>query len=370
MEGEPKKACDKIANLIRTSPSADWKKQNIYCLSLNGEGERGKVAAELLRESRPHDFVLMNALFDASLKPPFEPSMGESPFLLSVWASLGQDMGEETLKGLSPVDLSIIARSTKMPFKTRLSAILMAYEEGFMNGETLDSILKDAPSDDLLLSLKGAKQDTLVPLLEKAHQEHKLGLYLAILKAKIEPSPETLGLAPLMIRAYLQAGEKDLAQKWGTFYMREAPDEAIGILPLLHIAFPQIKWGDPQLQAWQAYQTRVHPKQAAERSYVLRDILTALGETPGPAMKDEPTKYSWRTEKGLFDGQALDLLDSAVVSKRKGEALLLTLVLIGEWPLKDISTYKFVRLLSALHKAGFEAEARELALEYLLSKEF
>ncbi len=369
MEGEPKKACDKIANLIRTSPSPEWKKQNIYCLYLNGEGERGKVAAELLRESNPNDFILMNALFDASLKVPLESSITASPFSLSVWASSGQELSEASLNSLSPSGLSIIARSDKMPFKTRLFAALKAYEEGFMNAETLDNLLKASPSDDLLVSLKEAKNDKLIPLLEKAHQDHKLGLYLAILKAKIEPSQETLGLAPLMIRAYLQAGDKDMAQKWSTLFMREAPDEAIGLLPLLHLAFPQTKWGESQLQAWQAYQSRMHPQQAAERSYEVREILTALGETPGPAMKGEPTKYSWRTEKGLFDEKALDLLESAALSKRKGEVLLLTLILTGDWPLKDISAYKFVRLLGALHKGGFATEARELALEYLLSKE-
>lgn len=349
MEGENRKACDKIANLIRTTPSPEWKKQNIYCLYLNGEGERGKVAAELLRESNPNE-LLMNALFDPSLKPPLETS---SPFLLSVWASLGQDMSEESLKTLSPARLTIIARSSKMPFKTRLAATHKAWEEGVMNAEALDSLLKDAPADDLLVSIKEGKSAQL----EKAHQEHKLAFYLAVQKVKVQPSPETLGLAPIMVRAYLQAGDKDMAQKWSTFLMREAPEEAAGLLPLLHLAYPETKWGEPQLQAWQAYQARLHPKQATQRSHELKEILTALGETQGSTLK-------WGGDKAL-----LDLLDSAVVSKRKGEVVLLTLILMGETPLKDTSTDKFVRLLTALHKAGFTTEARELALEYLLSKE-
>src|SRR5689334_15776687 len=101
--------------------------------------------------------------------------------------------------------------------------------------------------------------------------------------------------------------------------MRESPDEAIAILPLLHLAFPENKWGEAQLQAWQAYQSRVHPERAAQRSYLLRNVLEALGEAPGPAMKGEPEAPSWRQRKALFDEKSLALLDSAAASKRKGE---------------------------------------------------
>jgi len=375
LEGESKKACEKISNLIRTSSTPEWKLQNIYCLYLNGENERGKIAAELLSESNPHDSFLINALFDASTPPSFEPSIAKSPFLLTVWCTIGQEIPEEALKSFAPSFLPIVARSEKMPLKTRLLAAEKAFQEGAFKGEAILPLLKDAPQEDFLAKfaheLKTPKVESLLPLFQKAGQEQKLGLIADIFKSplsKIDPSQETLALAPYMIRGFLEAGEKDMAQKWGPFFMRESPEEAIAVLPLLHLAFPQTKWNETQLQAWQAYQTRVHPETAAQNSYLLRRILEALGEAPGPAIKGEPTPSSWRQEKTLFDEKDLALLDSAVESKRKGEVLLLTLAIIGETPFKELSVDKFTRLLGPLHKTGYSQEARSLALEFLLAK--
>jgi hypothetical protein len=375
LEGEQRKACEKIANLMRTSSNSEWKKQNIYCLYLNGEEERGKIAAELLSESNPRDFPLIGALFDSSSHPHYEDSIGKSPFLLSVWCATGQDFPEDALNELSPSSLALIARAEKMPIGTRLAAAERAIMKGTLEGDFVLNLLKDASSTGLLEkfteALKFQKTEALLPLFEDARQKNKLGLLGKVFKSalsKIDPSPETLDLAPYLIRSFLESGERDLAQKWGTYFMREAPDEAISTQPLLHLAFPQNKWGEAQLKAWQTYQTRVHPQDAMQNSYILRRILEALGENAGPTLKGEPHAPSWRQEKILFDEKALDLLDSAATSKRKGEVFLLTLSLIGKDPLQDFSPDKLTRLLNVLHKAGCKDEARSLALEFLLAK--
>ena len=375
LAGEHKKACEKIMNLIRTSPNLEWKKQNVYCLYLDGEGERAKIAAELLSETTSTASPLLNVLFDPVLQPPFEEAFANSPFLLTVWCATGQEIPEEALKKLSPSALALIARSEKMPLETRLQAAQMALQMGNFKGDDVLDLLKDASSEGLLKkfahTLKSPKTETLLPLFEKAANEKKLNLVGDIFKSllsKIKRSPATLSLAPYMIRVLLEAGEKDSAQKWGSFFMRESPDDAIATLPLLHVAFPQNKWGDVQLQAWQAYQSRVHPEVAAQNSYLLRHVLEALGEVQGPPMKGEPDAPSWRQTKVLFDEKALALLDSATDSQRKGEILLLTLIMIGESSLKDLSPDKLTPLLRALHKAGYTTEARALALEFLLAK--
>lgn len=372
LEGEPKKACEKVTNLIRTSSSSDWKMQNIYCLYLNGEGERGKIAAELLNESNPVAASLLNTLFDSSSQPSFEISIAKSPFLLTVWCAAGQEIPEEALKNIPPSSLALIALSEKIPSKTRLLAAEKALQEGAFKGEAMLSLLKDAPSEGLLENfaheLKSPTNENLLSLFKKAEQEQKLGLVARVFKSflsRINPSQETLMLAPYMIRTFLEAEEKDFAQKWSSFFMRESPDEAVAVLPLLHLAFPSIKWSDAQLQAWQAYQIRTHPEKAAQNSYTIRRILEVLGERAGSAMKGEPTAPSWRQEKALFDEQTLALLDSAAESKRKGEVLLLILTMIGETPLKDLAPDKFIRLLGSLYKGGYASEARSLALEFL-----
>ena len=377
LTGEQKKACEKISNLIRNSPSPVWKMQNIYCLYLNGEAERGKIAAELFLESNSSDSSLLHALFDPSSPPPFDETIGKSPFLLTVWSSMGLEIPEDSLKALPFSSLALIAKSEKMPLSTRLAAGEVALQGSLLKGEYILNLVTEPATQVLLekfaIELKVPRTDSLLPLFERASEKQKLGIVGEVFKpllSKISPSQETLSLAPYMVRAFLESGEKDLAQKWSSFYMREDPDEAIATLPLLHLAFPQNKWGDAQLQAWQTYQSRIHPESASQKSYEFRRIIEALGETPGAPMTGEPTTPSWRTEKAFFDEKTLSLLNAAASSNRKGEVLLFTLIMIGETPIKDLSIDKLARFVSTLHKAGYTSEARSLALEYLLSKSF
>lgn len=375
LTADSKKACEKIANLIRLSPNIEWKQQNIYCLYLNGEEERAKIATEVLSESSPAAAQLLSTLFDPSLKPTFDEAMRNSPFLLTVWLESQQDIPEDELNKLPSVSLLLIARSKKPPLQTRILAAEKALQQGTFKAEDFLTLLKEAPETgfwgQVVHELSSPKTEGLLPLFERAEQEGKLGILAQVFShalSSLEPSLENLPLAPFLIRAFLQGEKKELAQKWSAFFMREAPDEAIAVLPLLHFAFPENKWGESQIQAWQAYENRVHPKTATQRSYELRRILTALAEPSGEPMKGEPALPSWRQEKALFDEKELALLESAAESQRKGEVLLLVLVMIDETPLHALSVDKFAPLLRALDKVGYKEQARLLALEFLLAK--
>ncbi len=129
LSGEPKKACEKVKNLLHTSPQVEWKTQNIYCLYLGGEEERGKVAAELLSESTPHMSPLLQALFESSPVLVFDPSIAQSPFLLTLWCMKGQEIPEDAFSQFSPAALALVACSMKIPLKTRLLAAEKGVQE-------------------------------------------------------------------------------------------------------------------------------------------------------------------------------------------------------------------------------------------------
>ncbi len=339
LEGEPKKACEKITNLMRSGSNLDWKKQNIYCLSINGEEERAKIALELLKESKAENIEVLNALFDKSLKLPLTPT---SPFLLTVWTKVGTEISEKDLKTLTPSQIMLLARSATLPPKTHLSAILRAAEEGYPMDKQIDDLPKEDASREVLLQLREAfkspKAETLIPLLQKAEDIYSFEALAEILKPKLDPSQEYLPLAPFMIRASLFRGDISLAQKWGTFLMQESPKEYLKFSPLLFLAIPESKWRD-----------------SGENSPLLKEILVALSEAPETKPINAP--YS-------------DQLSTAVKGKRKGEVLLFTLLIIGETPLKEMPSDIFISLLSNLQKAGLSEEAKALALEYLLVKSF
>ncbi|MBA3814502.1 MAG: hypothetical protein H0X26_08485 [Alphaproteobacteria bacterium] len=375
LAGDTKKACEKVANLIRSSAQVEWKKQNIYCLYLNGEEERAKIAAEVLNESNPAAAQLLNMLFNEGAQPPFHQSIAKFPFLLTMWLETKQNIPESELNKLSSSSLALIARSEKAPLHTRLLAGEKAVQQGTFTAEDFAALVKESPATEfwgeVAQALASAKTEVLLPLFERAAQQQKLGLLAQVFSsplASLDPSLKTLPLAPFMVQAFLQSEKNELAKKWGTFFMREAPDEAIAVRPLLHIAFPENNWDQSQIQAWQAYERRLHPLTAPQHSYEMRRILGALGEPSGDPMKGEPAVPSWRQEKALFDGQEAPLLESAATSHRKGEVLLLALTLIGETPLADFSVDKLVPILKALERAGYKAESRSLALEFLLAK--
>lgn len=373
LAGEDKKACEKITNFVQTSPEFEWKKQNIYCLYLNGEKERAKIAAEILRETQPSAVQSLDMVFDSSVKQPFTESFANSPFLLTVWIESGREISEDDLKKISPPSLALIARSEKVPFETRQLAAEKALQEGTFSASAFLALIQKMPESSFwaqcLHELSSGKTKELLPLLEHAEKEGKLGIVFYVfnsLLSSLTPSEDGLSLSPFMIRGFLQSEHKDLAQKWGSFFMRESPDEAIAVLPLLHLAFPESKWGASQMQAWQVYEERMHPQTAAQRSYDLRRVLEALKESSGSPMKGEPSSPSWRQEKGLLDEKTLTLLESAAESHRRGEVLLLGLVLIGESSLADLSVDRLVPILRAFDKAGYKMEARSLAIAFLL----
>jgi hypothetical protein len=226
-EGKSEKACEKVANVMRTSPGLDIRAQNVYCLYINGEKERAKIALELLKETGKPVTPLLEALFDPSLDLSFEKEVGNSPFLLTLWCVLQKKIPEKTLKTLSPAALVLIANGKNMPQETRQLAAQLAAEYG------------------LTTRPEGRRQE-------------------------------------------------------------------------------------PQ------------------NSALVQELLEGRGECVG---KD------------------LERLECAAKKKHKGEVLLLTLVILGEGPLKDISTGKLSCVLKALLKTGYDKEAKALAIEYLVAKD-
>jgi hypothetical protein len=186
--GKSEKACEKVANLMRTSPTLDIREQNVYCLYLNGEKERAKIALELLNESDKAVPPLLNALFDPSFTPTFENVMGSSPFLLTIWCALGKEIPEENLKALSPVALVLIANAEKMPQETRLLAAQLALEYGLTTRPDVQLPKRRELQNSALV------QELLEGRDERADKDLELLEYAAKNKRKGEVLLLTLGL--------------------------------------------------------------------------------------------------------------------------------------------------------------------------------
>lgn len=186
--GKSEKACEKVANLMRMSPSLDIRAQNVYCLYLNGEKERAKIALELLKESDKGTPPLLNALFDPSFTPTFEDVMGSSPFLLTLWCALQKEIPEKNLRVFSPVALELIANAKKMPQETRLLAAQLALEYGLKTHPDIQLPKRREPQNSALV------QELLEGRGECGGKDLELLEYAAKNKRKGEVLLLTLGL--------------------------------------------------------------------------------------------------------------------------------------------------------------------------------
>jgi hypothetical protein len=191
--GKSEKACEKVANLMRMSPSLDIRAQNVYCLYFNGEKERAKIAFELLNEFDTAVPPLLNALFDSSFTPTFEDAMGSSPFLLTLWCSIQKEIPEKNLKALSPAALMLIANAEKMPQQTRLLAAQLALEYGLTTRPDVQFPKQREPQNSALvqelLEGRGEYGGGDLELLESVAKNKRKGEVLLLALAILGETP-------------------------------------------------------------------------------------------------------------------------------------------------------------------------------------
>lgn len=191
--GKSEKACEKVANLMRMSPSLGIRAQNVYCLYFNGEKERAKIAFELLNESDKAVPPLLNALFDPSFIPPFEDAMGSSPFLLTLWCILQKEIPEKNLRALSPAALVLIANAEKMPQETRLLAAQLALEYGLTTRPDVQLPKQREPQNSTLIQelLEGCEKcaDKDLELLKDAAKNKRKGEVLLLTLSLLGETP-------------------------------------------------------------------------------------------------------------------------------------------------------------------------------------
>ena len=224
--GKPERACEKVANIIHTSPNLDIRAQNVYCLYLNGEKERAKIALELLNESDTGASPLLNILFDPSLTSTFEDAMGSSPFLLTLWCSIQKEIPEKNLRALSPAALKLIANAEKMPQETRLLAAQLALEYGLKTRLDVQLPKWQEPQNlaliQELLEGRGEHAGKDLELLEYAAKNKRKGeVLLLILSLVGETHLKDIPSARLtsLLKALIKVGYERQAKALATEYL-------------------------------------------------------------------------------------------------------------------------------------------------------
>jgi hypothetical protein len=202
------------------------------------------------------------------------------------------------------------------------------------------------------------------------------------LTRSIEPNANLAWFAAPVGRALLAAGDRQAARAWLMVVVGPAragqPDAAAAMLalaPLLYIR--DVEESDPSLASaldkvmagWWQGEVANGGVERYQRSLRILGLLTALGKDVSGkiwlSLFETPTRDIPQASPALLMG-----LDRAAAAGRTGEAVLLSLLLLGDRDLALTDTITLGRIVSALRRIGLTADAEALALEGLLDAGF
>jgi hypothetical protein len=245
-------------------------------------------------------------------------------------------------------------------------------------------------------------------------------VFLPVLKS-IPPSAELLWFASEAIRGLLLVGETVAADAWfslirtNALFNKEAEKALIQLMPVIRLmgASEALDWNTTKLLSW--WEITKNRKDAFENAELLFSLFDALGE-PVPdeawskllvkvdrrkvsmpnvaqwlrlieatkAQRETATKYKLESmkiedpnsnyvEEGALDldlpdtSSSLDASNSPKTKVRIGELVMLGLLALGEGGVAEADPLLLSQVILGLRAAGFENEARLLAVEAALA---
>lgn len=397
LDGESASACQQIRGQIASRPGTSyWRKALVFCQILSDEVDQAMLGVGLMREQGLSDDPAFFSLVDVYAGVEVQQLAVASPLHFAMLDAVGRPIPQDLIEGASPGLLSAIAKSPEAALDQRALAGERAVAIGILQPETLAGIygqfsfdaaqLEDpaaaaaeleGPSSRALLyqaardrkdpasrakvlrgALDGVRADSLYQMAVR--------VFLPML-AELPAHAELLWFAETAGRALYAAGRYDRAGAWFTLARQEAvinPQAAnvVAVLwPYTRLAnSPALAWqGD--LEAWRV--ARADDSDAERgRQALLRGAFMALGESDSLSWIDIASQSSKSTE-ALPDAAMFYALREASETRRLGETVLLSLLILGETGPAESHPMALNSVLAALKRVGLEPEARALAIE-------
>ena len=397
-------ACRLVRNGIATYHQVPyWQKAMVLCQMIAGEVDQMMLGLDLLRERGGDDdpvfFALAGALFGT------EPEIPEDTRLTSLHLAMLQTIGTPLPAGLveraSPAILVSIAQASNLDFEQRAGAAEAACAMGLLDGATLARSydgLSFAPEE--LANAISATETMVGPrrraLLYQAargqslpasraeilrvafEQGEEAGLYQAQVAAylplllEISVTPELSWFAAGAGRALYAAGRYEQAGAWLMLGRQEAlidpqASTAAALLwPYSRLAGGIALTTDGNLAAWRDLRENMGDADLGRGQTLLRAAFQALGERD-PLPWGQIAAEGEAANRAAPNAALLYALDEASESRRIGETVLLSLIVLGADGPGESHAYALSVALAALGRVGLETEARALAIEAALA---
>jgi hypothetical protein len=405
LKGDVDAACAQVAADFAVMPNdPELSRQQLLCRAASGQTKEAQLGIDMLREQGQSDAKLVD-LVDAlggarGAKLPAD--LPPSPMLYALIKKAGLPVPPEWVGSGNPALQARLAADDTLDATARITAAEAAFAAGAMPIDLLttlygaqdvtptqiDTILASEDKDDgplghaqlyegVLRSEQPVRRAQI--LHRRLEMARRFGGYPAAVEAnqvlllQMEPAPELAWFAGDAGRAFYYMGRYERAQAWLTIARNraEADTQARDAVPTLALfaqiagAGQKLTWAPNAVEQWRDAQAKAGDPDPAMRAARLFAILAALGEPVGEQWRQ--MAESAQATAALPDTTLVSRLDAAAAGGRRGEAVLLSLVLMG--PTGPAGAHPLVvnRVLSALNANGLQSEARAIAFETIIA---
>ncbi len=403
-------ACRLVRNGIASYHQVPfWQKAMVLCQMIAGDVDQMMLGLDLLRESGGDDddpvfFALAGALFGTTPEIPDDATL--TPLHLAMLQTIGTPLPPGQIGRATPALLLAIALMPNLDIEQRAAAAERACAMGLLDGAALarvydgfsftpeelagaigatetmagvrlHALLYQAARDQ---NLPAARAETLRVALELGAAE---GLYPALvplylpLLLEIPVTPELSWFAADAGRALYAAGRYEQASAWLSLGRQEAlinpqAGTAASLWPYSRLAGGAALTTDGTLATWRALRAGLDAGTGGDDAglqrgqILLRAVFQALGERD-PLSWGQIAAEGEVVDRIAPNAALLYALDEASESRRIGETVLLSLIVLGAEGPGESHGFALSAALTALTRVGLETEARALAIEAALA---
>lgn len=403
--GDSGTACAEAGPLAAASATDPYPVElRVYCQYAAGQAAAASLGIDVLREQGINDpafFALADALGGTGPVP--KTGVADPAPLILAMGRLAKTEQPMPAATAAPIVLRAIALVAGAPLEVRLVAGERAEAVGALDTDTLRRLYESVPftADELVNAETKATPDknarSRALLLQAAERQAaplgKAGLIARALNAAdgppsfavqarlfapqiaaLQPSNDIALFAPVLTRALLAAHQTDAARNWvGWARALAAADPsagaaAAGLEVLSRIAkLDDRPFAAEGLDAWRKAGAGLPADRADRRTALGLALLNALGEPlPPGAWLSQIDGTAPITAQVPRPALALGL-DAATADKRLGETTLFAYAVAGDGTFAQTDVATLARLVTALKGAGFDDDARALALEAALA---
>lgn len=390
LAGDAKAACAEAAIMSQTAPLDP--RLSVFCQLAAGKTLEAGMALDLMRERKDADHAFIAAAEVMGGTPPAKVDKlpHPTPLHLAAFKAAKLPLPADAALNAPPSMLRAIADNPGMAVDHRITAAERAEALGILDTESLRKLMEGvaltpaeqqaaatqgdkAPKGRVLwLRAAGAEQipaaraELITRILLAAAERHAFTatarLYAPLI-AELKPAPDLAAAAPMLARALYAVGRPEAAGHWLALAKTDpaAAKLAAGLWPLARIARVGL---DPSPA--DSFGVWLDGAQMNERRTVVTlSMLQAVGESiPASAW----VAHAAGSVSGPSPKPALKaLLRAAAEGARRGEMVLLSVAALGEGGLESADPDTLNRVVVFLRQAGFEREARELAIEAVLA---